>query len=292
MGEQVDSVAADAGLSRRTGPAPEPLPCQMPQSEMVRPVARCHSAQIRSTRGATVDGMKRPALAVAVLLGTLSLSACADEEQPFPPKFLHYTFDDDSGNTVVDSSGAGHDGTRVGATPVDGAGGGALSFDGTGDYIDAGALDMGSAWSVALWFRSRAVEDGRTIFEGNWTEDPFNPSGGLTIMMGAVGSGYVGYNLGGWGTYIASIGAGEWHHVVVAYDEGIATGYFDGRKTSSLPGVASPASFSNIRIGRGTTSGAPEGLSPYFEGDVDDIRVYAGALNWIHVGDLLFEDAD
>jgi hypothetical protein len=239
--------------------------------------------------------MKRLALAVAVLLtpvGTLSLSACT-EEQSFPPKLLHYTFDDDSGNTVVDSSGAGHDGTRVGATPIDGAGGGALEFDGTGDHVEAGSLDdMGTAWSVALWFRSRAVEDGRSIFEGNWTDDFLNPSSGLTITMGANGGGYVGYNLGDWGTYIGSIGAGEWHHVVVAYDEGIATGYFDGRKTFEIPGVESPASFSNIQLGRGTAPGAFEDLSPYFEGDVDDVRVYAGALNWIHVGDLLYKDAD
>jgi len=220
------------------------------------------------------------------------VSGCdsAQERNDQPRMLLHYTFDADDGTRVVDESGEGNDGTLFGATPTAGRGGGALLFNGTDAYVATGPLDqIGTAWSVALWFKSEALEDGRSLFEGNWADDFVAPSEGLTIDTGVNGGGYVGFNLGRHGALIAGTNAASWHHVAVVFDEGTATAYYDGRKSCAFGDFTSPASFSNVQIGRGTAPGVWRDVLPgYFRGQLDDIRVYDGALDWVDVGDIVF----
>ena len=73
---------------------------------------------------------------------------------------LHYAFDETSGTTAADSSGSGNTGTLNGMTGAEwttGRIGGALSFDGTNDYVEAigykGITGTG-ARTVALWFKT------------------------------------------------------------------------------------------------------------------------------------------
>ena len=73
---------------------------------------------------------------------------------------LHYAFDETSGTTAADSSGSGNTGTLNGMTGAEwttGKIGGALSFDGTNDYVEAigykGITGTG-ARTVALWFKT------------------------------------------------------------------------------------------------------------------------------------------
>ena len=54
---------------------------------------------------------------------------------PLPGLVAAYAFDEGSGATAVDASGNGRDGAVAGATWATGRYGGALSFDGTNDYV-------------------------------------------------------------------------------------------------------------------------------------------------------------
>jgi hypothetical protein len=72
---------------------------------------------------------------------------------------------------------------------------------------------------------------------------------------------------------------GQWKHVAVTFDGTTLTGYLDGQKTESseatftLQGV--PLAVAQIHNGEN-----------YFEGQVDDLRIYARALTDKEVADL------
>jgi hypothetical protein len=71
----------------------------------------------------------------------------------------HWTFDEGSGTTVADSSGNNNTGTLVnGPTWDTGKIGGALSFDGSDDYVDASNLSYNTDYplTVSLWIQPRA----------------------------------------------------------------------------------------------------------------------------------------
>ena len=85
-----------------------------------------------------------------------SVSKAAD-----PDLVAHWKLDDGSGTTAIDSSGNGNDGTFVGDPQwVAGKLGGALDFDGDGDYVDFGndtIFDITDAFSLTLWINWRAT---------------------------------------------------------------------------------------------------------------------------------------
>ncbi len=90
-----------------------------------------------------------------------------------------WKFDDGSGATALDSSGKGNDGTLQGDPQwVEGQFGGALEFDGSGDYVDCGnaaSLDIYGAdaqVTIALWVNTPNVSQvhGSLVTKGEWSE--------------------------------------------------------------------------------------------------------------------------
>jgi hypothetical protein len=76
----------------------------------------------------------------------------------------HWTFDEGSGATVLDSSSNNHMGTIVGAGYVAGRFSGALSFNGADHYVfsiysqsggsTGGGLDVGTRdWTISAWVK-------------------------------------------------------------------------------------------------------------------------------------------
>ncbi|MGK7958643.1 MAG: hypothetical protein AB4063_25790, partial [Crocosphaera sp.] len=130
----------------------------------------------------------------------------------------HWDFDEGLGSTAFDSVG-NNNGTIYGAKRVDGIGGGALSFDGSGDYVrvkDSEALDFGTrdfSLSFELETTNRSQVD--VILDKR-------------VEQSGATQGYVVYNyygkLGfqladgkGWTNYISniSIADGESHSITV-----------------------------------------------------------------------------
>jgi len=89
-----------------------------------------------------------------------------------PPLVGHWSFDEGSGDTAFDSSGQGNNGTRYGATWVDGKLGKALSFDGTDDYVEIADADTknlsgndfvsAGGFTAAFWIYPTAPWSGDT----------------------------------------------------------------------------------------------------------------------------------
>ena len=78
----------------------------------------------------------------------------------------HYSFDNVANNSAPDISGNNHTGIVNGATATTGKTGKALQFDGKGDYVYAGNLDVaGKGMTLAAWIKADdfGIHDARII---------------------------------------------------------------------------------------------------------------------------------
>jgi len=77
------------------------------------------------------------------------------------PLVAAYSFNEGAGTSVGDASGNGHTGTVTGAA---GQFGGALSFDGTDDWVtvaDAAGLDLTTGMTLEAWVNPTALRGWR-----------------------------------------------------------------------------------------------------------------------------------
>jgi chitodextrinase len=190
-----------------------------------------------------------------------------------------YSFDDGSGTSVTDSSGAGNAGTITGAVwTAAGKFGPALSFDGTSDWVtvpDAPSLDLSGPETLEAWVNPSTLGAVRRTVVGkeNTTELAY----GLYANTG------MSTTAGGFGLDAVSetIVRGEiqlplnaWSHLAFTYDGSTLRLYENGVQVSSLAwSGAPPLSGQALRIG----GNAPKG--EYFAGKIDEVRVYNRALS-------------
>lgn len=201
---------------------------------------------------------------------------------------LHLTFDDGSGTNAFDSSGTGNDGALMGMDPntawVTGNCGLGLDFDGVDDHVqvpDHAAYDFGSdPFSVTAWVNLRPatfnfavgiMEDGGVTAAGTeW---------GLTPDIGPVtGSSFsVTYSVGLAGaTTSGDLTTGVWHHLAGVRDGTELRLYIDGvlADSTTYPGGAINDTGLDLQIGWSPGSS----VEVWFDGQIDDVQLYSGAL--------------
>ena len=205
---------------------------------------------------------------------------------------VHWSFNEGSGTNALDSSGNNHTGTISGAVYATGRLSNALSFNGSaymfasdsqaGGGTGAG-LDMGTRdWTVAAWVKTTA--SGMLVTKMGFIGGA-NPDGwGVSISgNGTVGGVIHKANVGNVNIFAgdgATVTNGQWHHVAVVFNRaGNMVRYVDGVPTGSQYSLASLSgqsldSTKQIRIGARDQSGD----EIYFNGVIDDVRVYARAL--------------
>ncbi|QQS15436.1 MAG: LamG domain-containing protein [Candidatus Moraniibacteriota bacterium] len=193
----------------------------------------------------------------------------------------HWTFDgtDIQGTTAIDRSSFGNNGTITGATKTIGKLGQALSFNGTSDYVDVGtALDCSGTKTVSLWFKELGNED--TLF--------FSSTGGTSdyILIEFYNSDRIAVEVED--TYpssksrqVSGFNTDEWYHLVVTKTAGGVTGiYVNGFDEAGSGGNFSPFGGTNkTYIGRHPSGG-------YFEGSIDDVRIYNRTLSTTEITNL------
>lgn len=119
--------------------------------------------------------------------------------------------------------------------------GAALEFDGSNDYLTAGAVDLsGNSLSIEMWIYPMATVSGfpGIVEYGNWYDDAstgefliqqINGSPAtLQVVLGRV-AGPPNYQSNSWATAFSTI---TWHHVVVTFDVtgNAVIAYLDGAK--------------------------------------------------------------
>jgi hypothetical protein len=199
-----------------------------------------------------------------------------------------YSFDEGSGTTAGDAGTAGpFNGSLVGgATWAAGkVGTGAISFTGTGQYVDIpgfNSLNGANAATIAFWVKPTVNSK---PFIGKWN------SGRLFEISsaGTAVSAYwrIGGSAGGGTSFNQSTPAGvltngAWNHVVVVYNNPASTIYVNGVQVASSNGVGGTLNTGvtdPLRIGWNNVPG-------YLSGDMDDVRLYNRAVSAQEVSDL------
>jgi len=190
-----------------------------------------------------------------------------------------------------DLSDQANNGTAVGglATVADTSNGGAFAydFDGTGDYIDCGDVcNFTSQISISSWVKSDSLASNNTIVEKHFTNniESYNfrlkSDGELNVYTYNTTAGTIGV----FGQTTGDVSAGSWYHVVGSYDGTKWQTFVNGVKISEL--IDSQGIFANpsdLRIG---VSEQGTNFTQYFNGLMDDVRIFDRALNQAEIAHL------
>jgi hypothetical protein len=201
-----------------------------------------------------------------------------------------WKFDEGSGQTAFDESFNNNDGTLGGTsaveasdpTWVEGKYGGALSFDGSNDYVDCGSggsLNDITIKTIGVW-----------IYPVGWGESGYGRIVNKTNVLSE--NGFIVYlnddynnvwfwqdfstAVGKWKTPDNSIVLNNWYHVVVVYDSSSVANnakiYLNGVSQNITrmdpEGTVVSDATSNINIG------ARASTNRFFNGSIDSVRIY------------------
>ncbi len=202
-----------------------------------------------------------------------------------------WKFDEISGIVAIDSSDNGHDGTLVGdSTWILGRLNGALKFDGDGDYVTCGRIDIDTAvtggLTVCAWINKPAGGDMKVCSNRQVNSAP---GGGFTCaiynnrmemdMCNAAARVLYRDNQG------AALPGDTWMHLAWIYND--VTDTYDEYRDGNL--VASQAVTTSIGISTAEfriANDSPDS-GHYFNGMIDDLRIYDHALNDLEILDAM-----
>jgi subtilisin family serine protease len=211
------------------------------------------------------------------------------QSEPEPDLVSWWRFDEGQGSIAYDSVGY-NDGTIYGATWTTGQIDGALEFDGVDDYVDVGdpvdgSLDFEAAdsFSISAWIKtntdSPVVEKRRCggiggVFYEGYVLLLLNQKQVFAIEDTSGANAQILGN--------AVVADNQWHHVVAVRDtvEDKLYLYADGSSDATPVTDATTGTLDtsrSFRIGYRDSTASPGYV--YFEGKMDDVRIYKSALS-------------
>ena len=196
---------------------------------------------------------------------------------------LHYTMDVTDGDTVVDASGSGRHARLKGNAawaPMGGRTGGALLLDGKDAYAEGPAgFELGSSdFTLAAWIW-KDHDVGMTIlakangfpkrqWSWGWADCCFRAENHLSFHPDP-----------------ADLGAKRWMHVAFVRQGNSGQAYVDGKPSGGTHDLSVLGDLSNgqpLLIGRRQHEETPV----WFQGRIDDVRIYDRALTNAEIGIL------
>jgi len=202
-----------------------------------------------------------------------------------------WSFDEGSGTIANDASGYGNNGTINGAsymTDTPSNTGYALSFDGTTNYISFSYVrNIGNEITVSAWIEPKTISGTHEISnQGQWDGGPWTGWRFRQI------NNQINFKLGNNTSTPYELSAGSikndvWHHVVGIWDGNYISIYVNGINVGKTP-----KSF----IYSGNTAsywiGKYPGPAYYFNGLIDEVRIYEKALETAQVEALYYAGLD
>lgn len=198
----------------------------------------------------------------------------------------YWNFNEETGN-AYDSSGYNNHGVIHGAIRAVGVSGNALEFDGVDDYIEVGDIAMNDipVLSIELWMKYRT----------NTGTGPYGGPGNVnTIIAKQTGSSHnrnfvvslvnqtIWFGFADGVSQVCWIDSSillpnVWYHVIATRDGSSANLYINGSLVNSTSYSFTPTTNVNpLLMGYGYMTNYPE---RYFDGIIDEIRIYNRALN-------------
>lgn len=194
-------------------------------------------------------------------------------------------FDEGEGNTAYDTSGNDNDGTIYGASWTDGKFGEALSYDGSSnDYVNCGndeSLNITDEITIEAWVYKKS----NTFYPGivsksrpGTTEQSYS----LRFRNDGRAHFFVCANDGTVGSATSSVlENNRWYFLVGTYDKSHVKLYVDGDEVDSMEWSKDIKNVTlGVLIGRSHTSGR------YFNGTIDEVRIYDRGLSAEEISDL------
>ena len=194
---------------------------------------------------------------------------------------LYLPFNDGSGTSARDDSGKLNTGTLQNMDDSDwvsGKSGDALDFNGTDEYVSCGnhtSLDTPDAISIAAWIKPDNVTNWCTI-AGKLKTDQANSAVYLVVYANEItfvlhDTVQTMHTLEG-----GTIAEETWYHVVGTYDGTTMKLYVDNVLVDSLT-----ETFTINTVTHDLWIGANEWWGEYFEGLIDEFRMYNRAINQV-----------
>jgi hypothetical protein len=199
------------------------------------------------------------------------------------------TFDATSGTSAPDASGNGHTGTLAGgALWAAGKIGNAISLNGSSGYVslpDDIVADVADC-TISAWVYWKVSGNSQRIFDfGNGTGRymMLTPRDSTGVLRFAITT---NLNVGEQSVKsAAALPTGKWVHFAVTLSGSVATLYVDGVAV----GNNSTVQLAPFRLGhtsRNWIGRSQYSSDPYFNGLVDDFRIYYGAMSAAEIGSL------
>ena len=201
---------------------------------------------------------------------------CAPGLSPAPVG--EWNFEEGSGTTAKDTSGNGNNGTLNGGATWNVAGkkGGAASFDGSDDYVDAGSgssLNISNAITVSAWIKADTIGVNSTGIIGK-AKTGVTPQQGYVLGTLGTSRKMRFYPIGPQSDYVettSDIPTNQWVHYQGVYDGSTIKIYINGQLNASVPSSLSMIQ-SDVSVVFGRWYGNYN--SYYFDGLIDDVKIY------------------
>jgi len=193
----------------------------------------------------------------------------------------YWTFDgkDMPNGVALDKSGNRNHGNLVNISTstfyTSGKIGQGLKFDGTNDYVvsDLNKTTIGSIPSISLWVKSNTSQTTKGVFQ---IADGLTNS--LPWILIQRDSTSLKFFLHGAYRITLTFNDNEWHHIVILYDGTTWRSYLDGVAGGTFVGASGSFLGAKTWIGNG--------YNGYFNGSMDDVRIYNRALSATEVRQL------
>jgi chitodextrinase len=187
-----------------------------------------------------------------------------------------YSFDEASGNTVIDSSGRANTGTISGATRLPGKFGSGLFFNGDTSMVtvpDSSSLDLTTGMTLEAWVNPDVLDTWETLlFKETTNNDVYSlyASTNTGLPQAQIFSGGASQPVSG----PSALPVNAWSYVTATYDGSNIRLYVNGNQVASVPQTG-PISTSSGVLRMGTNNVFHEG----YTGAMDEVRIYNRALS-------------
>ena len=205
---------------------------------------------------------------------------------PPPVPISRWMFDEGTGVLAADAHGSRQGTLTNGATWTTGRSGRAVALDGVNDYVALPAFDVtGSAVTLAAWVRATSVAttDQRFVSKTTGTTNYWTLGTNGTAFRFRLRTGSSTTTLDG-----GTLPLTTWSHVVATYDGAMMRLFVNGVQVGSVAKSGALATSASVPVSIGRNPTGTAGAN-YFNGAIDDLRIFTRALTPAEVTALYIE---